>query len=264
VTWIYVFPPWQFAIIVVGGMSLLAVAGLIVYRRFIPQNDEVSHNDVAGPIISSVGTILAVVLSFMLVSVWQEYDQAASTVASEVSAIADLYHSAAYIPEPYRDRIRGNLRVYVNAVVNDEWPAMRDGGSSDVARRTSGEVLGIIASWEPKTQSGQSLQQAAITWVGTYVDGRRNRLFDNQEGIPIIMWAGMVFLCFVTVTFCYIFRIRSQLMHALMTVALAAVIGAIFVLIAEFDYPFRGSGQLSPQLFVELQQQITTGATESG
>jgi hypothetical protein len=41
-----------------------------------------------------------------------------------------------------------------------------------------------------------------------------------------------------------------------MTSALAAVIATIFVLIALFDYPFRGDSQIRPTVFLTLQQRM--------
>jgi hypothetical protein len=237
-------------------MGFLSALGLISYRMMVPQSEDVSHNDVAGPIISTVGTILAVILSFMLVSVWQEYDQAAATVVQEASAVADLYHASANFPQPVQDRVRNALRDYTNAILDDEWPAMRVGQVSAKARLAASRVLSIIVQYNPQTNAQQALQQDAITLVNTFVDGRRDRLFDNQQGIPMIFWAGMVVLCCITLGCSYIFRIKSQTMHVFMCVSLAAVIGVVFVLIAEFDYPFRGDAQIAPTAWLTLRASI--------
>jgi hypothetical protein len=256
VTWVYSVPEWLLFVIVVLGMCLLAALGLIAFRMVVPQSDELSHNDVAGPIISTVGTILAVILSFMLVSIWQQYDQAAATVVQEASAVADLYHAAGNFPEPTQSELRRALRAYTNAVITDEWPAMRDGKISETAAKASFGILGIIVRYNPKTSAQQALQQDAIGLVNTVVDGRRDRLFDNQSGIPMIFWVGMLMLSTVTIVFAYIFRIKNETMHVVMCVALAGVIGVVFVLIAEFDYPFRGEAQIAPTAWLALQAAI--------
>jgi Protein of unknown function (DUF4239) len=256
VTWVYTFPQWLLFIMVVSGMGLIAGLGLAVYRKIVPQSDDVSHNDVAGPIISTVGTILAVILSFMLVSVWQQYDQAGGTVVQEASAVADLYHAAANFPEPTQSNLRAALRTYTNAIIGSEWPAMRYGHVSASAAKASFGVLGIIIHYEPKTNAQQALQQDAIGFVNTFVDARRDRLFDNQSGVPMIFWIGMLILAGVTIGCAYIFRIQNEVMHVFMCVALAAVIGVVFVLIAEFDYPFRGDAQIAPTAWQALQATI--------
>jgi hypothetical protein len=256
VTWVYAVPEWLLFIIIVVGMAAIAAGGLMLYRMIVPQNDDVSHNDVAGPIISTVGTILAVILSFMLVSVWQQYDQAGATVVQEASAVADLYHAAGNFPEPTQSDLRRALRTYIAAILNDEWPAMRAGKVSASAARATYGILSTIVRYNPKTNSQQALQSDAIAFVNTFVDARRDRLFDNQSGIPLIFWIGMLLLSAVTVVCAYIFRIKNEAMHVFMCCALATVIGVVFVLIAEFDYPFRGDAQIPPTAWLTLQAAI--------
>jgi hypothetical protein len=263
VTWVYAFPPWLFFVAVVAGMSVLSTAGLLIARRFLKQGDELTHNDVAGPIIGTVGTVLAVILSFLLVTVWQGYDSAAQTVSQEVSAIADLFHLAPNLPPTVAGDLQATLHRYVDAVVNDEWPAMRSGGQSSTARQAASAAVTIVARFQPQTAAQQTLQQDALGLAHTFQDARRDRLFDNEQGIPTFFWVGNAILAAITIGFCFIFKVRSQAVHVLMTLALSTVIATIFVLIALFDYPFRGDSQLPPTLFVELQHRLSNDATES-
>jgi hypothetical protein len=255
-TWIYFLPSWLFFIIVVVAMAALAAGWLLVFRRVIPIREELAHNDVAGPIIGTIGTILAIVLSFLLIGNWQQYDAAAATVAQEAAAVADLYHGAAYFPEPVRSGLQNATRAYVGAVIDEEWPAMRTGGHSPEVERQLLAMLRLVAQYNPQTPAQQALQQTAFGLVNAIADGRRTRLFDNDEGIPLIFWAGNVLLAVITIGFCCLFRVRNEWLHLAMTSALAMVIGVIFVLTAELDYPFRGDNQLSPLTFLRLQQTI--------
>jgi len=257
-TWIYVFPAWLFFVGVVVAMALLSCAGLLVFRRVVPVSEELAHNDVAGPIIGTVGSILAVVLSFLLISNWQEYDAAAATVAQEAASLSDLYHQAAYLPAPVSSRLQDAIRTYVRAIIEQEWPAMKSGGRSRDAELASLSMLRIVSQYNPSTATQQALQQSALGLMNSIADGRRTRLFDNDEGIPLIFWAGNVLIAVITIGFCYIFRVRNEWLHLAMTAALAAVIGVIFVLTAEFDYPFRGDGQISPATLIHLQEQLST------
>ena len=256
-TWIYALPAWLFFVVVLVALGLASAAGLFAFQRIVPQNDELAHNDVAGPIIGTIGTILAVVLSFLLIGNWQQYDGAAATVAQEASAVGDLYHSAAYFPPAVAARVRSACRAYVTAVIGSEWPAMRRGQSSPQAFQAALRILQAVATYEPKTASQQALQQSDLALANQIMDGRRTRLFDNEEGIPIIFWAGNFFIAAITIVFCYLFRVRKRWLHVFMTSGLMAVIATLFVVTAEFDYPFRGDGQIQPLPFAQLQSAMT-------
>jgi hypothetical protein len=260
VTWVYAIPPWLFFLSILALACVLSASGLLFVRHVITRSEELTHNDVAGPIIGTIGTILAVILSFLLVTVWQEYDGAAATVAQEASAVADLFHVASHFSPPVASHLRGTLITYVNAVVEQEWPAMREGRTSSTARRASLETLDIVARYQPQTPAQQALQQDALGLVSTFADARRNRLFANEQGIPSFFWVGNLILAAITIGFCFIFRVRSEAVHLFMTLALATVIATIFVLIALFDYPFRGDSQIPPTVFTQLQHNLATDA----
>jgi len=256
-TWIYAVPAWVFFVVVVLALSGAAAFGLLVFQRIVPQSDELAHNDVAGPIIGTVGTILAVVLSFLLVGNWQEYDAAAATMSQEASSVGDLYHIASYLPAPIASQLQAACRSYVEIVVDREWPAMREGRSSPEALQASLTMLQIVARYQPQAAAQQTLQQNALLLATTILDGRRTRLFDNDQGIPAYFWAGNFFLAALTIAFCYLFRVRKRSLHVAMTVGLTCAIATLFAITAELDYPFRGDTQLRPYPFVQLQQTWT-------
>ena len=256
-TWIYAIPAWLFFIAVLLALCCAAGFGLIIFQRIVPQSDELAHNDVAGPIIGTIGTILAVVLSFLLIGNWQEYDTAAGTMAQEAASIADLYHVAPYFPANTATQIQAACRTYVDTIINREWPAMRDGGSSPDATNASLSLLRIVAQYQPQTATQQTLQQNALGYVNAIMDGRRIRLFDNDQGIPTIFWAGNFFIAAITIVFCYLFRVRKRELHVAMTLGLMCAIATLFVITAELDYPFRGDNQLKPSPFVQLQRAMT-------
>ena len=256
-TWIYTIPSWLFALLVIGLMCAASVAGLVLVHR-CKRDGQVGHNDVAGPVITTVGTILAVMLSFMVVTVWQEFDVSAANVQHEASAVSDLYHLAPVLPEAVRTKLQTAVRSYVRIVIDREWELMKVGRRSMRARAVSLSILGIVAGYEPKTPAQVALQQEAFELIKTFSDERRSRIFDNQESIPGALWLTMIFIGAITIGSSYFFEVRNFRAHLLMTIALAAVIGSIFVLIVEFDLPFRGDISVPPTAFVHALSDMTS------
>ncbi len=263
-TWVYAIPVWLFAVGAILTATTLASAGLFYTRRIFPRRDEITHNDVAGAIVATLGTILAVVLSFMVVTVWQEYDQAAATVQNEVNALCDLYHDGATLPQPFKGQLQNEIRRYVNVTVNDEWPLMRFGRESELARRDAYDALVIVASFKPQNETQQAMQADMISVTHAFNDARRSRLFANAQIIPHIMWWMLFFISAITISSSYFFRVQNFRAHLIMTCALSAVIAAILVLIAEFDLPFRGDIQIQPREFSHVAAAIAADPPNSG
>ncbi|HVS46339.1 MAG TPA: hypothetical protein VMS32_06685 [Verrucomicrobiae bacterium] len=252
-TWIYSLPLGLFAPLAIAAVVALALLGLLLVYRYVHERERFTHNDVAGPVIGIAGTVLAVMLSFMVVAVWQEFDAAATNVQSEASAVADLYHLANAFPVALRRAIQTHITTYVDTIVGQEWPLMETGRSSQRARRLVGQIQRDVVGYAPTTAQQQQVQTQASQLTQAFVDERRQRLFDNEQGIPHLMWFAMMFVGFVTIGFIYLFRVQSFIAHVLMTVGTAAIIAVIFVLIAEMDYPFRGDSGLAPTPFLQIQ-----------
>ena len=254
-TWIYAFPTWLFAPVAIAVFCAVAAGGLLLVRRY-GKAERITHNDVAGPIIGTAGTILAVVLSFMVVVVWQEYDASAGNVQREASAMADLHHLALGLPLPLRAVLQRDIDRYVALIVDDEWPLMQHGGRSLKARRLAYAIERDLVAYDPRTAHLETLQSQALGLVQTFADARRQRLFDNAQGIPSLMWLAMLTLSAITIAFTYLFRVDSVRAHLVMTVGLSAIVAVIFVLIAELDYPFRGDIRIGPDAFAHVQDGI--------
>jgi hypothetical protein len=195
-------------------------------------------------------------MSFMVVGVWQEYDNAAHTAQQEASALSDLHHLADDFPQPMRDTVHAEIDKYIYLVVNQEFPAMRRGEESIAAHDTGYHILSVLTHWHPADPVNQALQSRAEDLAGRFLDSRRDRILANRQGIPLALWATMLFTGAVTVLFSFYFRVDRQRAQFVMVIAETVVISIIFSLIAELDYPFRGDLAVDPYSFIHVMRTL--------
>ncbi len=225
------------------------MAGLHAFRTAIKRKQLIPHNDVAGAIFGIIGTVLAVGLSFMFINVWTQYVMASNVVQQEASAVADLHHLAGAFPPADRAKIQEGTDKYIQLVIEQEWPLMRNGGHSQAAYNAAYNVLGVITSLKPGSSEEIMLQSHALDAANAFLDDRRQRLHANDEGIPLLLWGVLIFIACMVLIFSYYFRVENPLEQHIMVAALASVIVVVMLLIAEFDYPFRGDVAVSPAAF---------------
>ena len=96
---------------------LLAVLGLLVVQRLVPSDRREEHNDVAGFIYAVLGVAYAVLLAFVVIAVWQDYETAQINAESEAHELAGVYFLSSRLPEPQRTRIQDLARTYARVVV---------------------------------------------------------------------------------------------------------------------------------------------------
>ena len=230
---------------------LVAVAGLVLVQRLVPPERREVQNDVAGFIFAVLGVAYAVLLAFVVIAVWQDYEAAQTNVESEAHELAGIYFLASRLPEPERTRIQDLARTYARVVVEEEWPMMERGQTSPRADSLLRQLTLKILEFDPHTKGEQVLYELEQTQLHDAADARRSRLLEVREGIPDLLWVVLVVGGVITVSFTYLFGLKSNLAHALMVAALTLVICGILFTIGQFNNPFSGPVEIQPEAFKE-------------
>lgn len=255
-TWVYEVPFWAAVLIFVGGFCLISGGGLALVQRYVPRNTEFMQNDVSAVVVGSIGTILAVLLSFMVVTVWQQHDEADQIVDREAAALADVYYASTAMPPGAGEPLRADIQAYLSATVTEEWALMHHGGESERAARAAAAIVHRVQDIRPKDSRDAAIQANALALTHNFFDQRRNRLFYNRRTVPWLIWCLMIFVAAMMLGLSYFFNVKNSRAHMIMTVCLGAVIGATFLMIAELDVPYRGAIQVSPQPFIHVQESL--------
>jgi len=230
---------------------LVAVVGLLWVQRLVPSDRREGQNDVAGFIYAVLGVAYAVLLAFVVFAVWQDYEAAQTNVESEAHELAGVYFLASQLPEPERTRVQDLARFYARVVVEEEWPMMERGQTSPRADSLVRQLRSELLQFDPRTEGEQVLYERGLTQLHDATDARRERLLEVREGIPNLLWVVLVVGGVITVSFTYLFGLKSNLAHALMVAALTLLICGILFTIGEFNNPFSGPVGIRPDAFRE-------------
>jgi hypothetical protein len=231
---------------------LVAVVGLAVVQRLVPPERREQHNNVAGFIYAVLGVAYAVLLAFVAIAVWQDYNTAQTNIDSEANELAGVYFLASQLPEPQRTNVQDLARMYARVVVEEEWPMMEQGQTSPHADSLLRQLRLKLLQFDPRTRGEQVLYERGLTDLHDAIDARRSRLLEVREGIPDLLWVVLVLGGVITVSFTYLFGLKSNRTHALMVAALTLLICAILFTIAEFNNPFSGPVEIQPEAFREV------------
>ena len=90
-------------IIVTVGCSLVT---MLVLNRYWPVSQRKMHNDLIGWQLTVLGTTYAVIIGFMLYTVWTDYGAATVNATQEASQVVKLHRLAAGLPEPQQSGMR--------------------------------------------------------------------------------------------------------------------------------------------------------------
>src|SRR5436190_18905783 len=106
-------------------VMLASLVAVYVVRRFVRPEDLRENNEFTGFTWAFVGLVYGVYLAFMVVVVWQNFDNADNTATSEATHLSALWRDVQ--PLPGGDQVQRDLMLYARSVVAEDWPAMGRG-----------------------------------------------------------------------------------------------------------------------------------------
>jgi hypothetical protein len=188
----------------------------------------------------------------VVVVVWEEYERAKEPVETEANELAGGYFLAdRFSDEADRQRVQELARSYARTVVEEEWPLMDSGETSERADEVLRDLRLSLQGVDASTSAGQVLYDQGLTRIHQVSDARRLRLLEVDEGLPGKLWV-VLLGGVVTVGFTYLFGLKNNWAHALMVAALTLVVCGILFTIGALEYPFAGQAEIAPYAFEEV------------
>ena len=245
----------------------LALAGLVMVRRFIDPQVLREANDVVGNYLQTVGTVYAVLLAFVVYVVWSQFNDARLQIEREANEILDLYRTAKGFPEAARVHLQQHLQRYTEAVLTEEWRAMAIGDEACIERtsRILDQAWDGLKSFEPGSECHGALFEEALSRFNDLSDLRTARLTGARQRIPYAMRLLLYFGAAILIASMWLFAVESFAVHAIITGAMAGALSHVLYLIADLDDCFAGDWQVSKAAFVRVQRYMagTTPARTS-
>ena len=238
-----------YGVLVVFLSILLAVGGLALVQYLVPWQVRRQHNDVAGFIYAVLGVVYAVLLGFVTIVVWEDYEVAKTTTDDEANELAELFWLGRGLPDPQGERLQELAHSYARVVIDEEWTLMEQGQASPHAAAIAHEMRSTIYDFEPSNAAEQVLYEQGLERVHELVDERRLRLLEAREGMPDILWGVLVVGGIIVVGFTYLFGLENTRSHTLMIAALAAIIALVLFTIYALNHPFTGITRIKPDAF---------------
>lgn len=249
-------PPLFLALIILVIAIVFSVGGLLVMRRIFHHQRLKAHNDIAGPIFSTLGVIYAVLLAFVVIITWENFDRANLNVEKEAGYLADLFTDCESFSEPQRSTCRELLREYANTVIKEEWPDIAWGQPNPHAAEALKKIWFFYSNYTPKNITDQEFFKESIRKLNDMCELRRIRVVESRTGIPAILWFVLIAGGTITVFFSFFFGSENRAEQNAMTIMLAVVIALILFTILEFDYPFSGHISIKPEAFRQTIEQL--------
>ena len=231
---------------------------MAVLNRLWPWEKRRAHNDLIGWQLSILGTTYAVIVGFMLYTVWTDFGVADQNADAEANALLNIFRLAGGLPDQQRDEVRRFAGGYADSVINVEWPAM---ARNDVAFTVNAQNRGMwdtLLSYKAASPTESMVVGQALRELSEMNRARRMRGLQSTAQLPNILWCVLIVGGVVTVGSACLFGSGSAALHALQVSAFSLLIALVLAAIADIDRPFQGAVHVSDVAFRRAQQTMAS------
>jgi hypothetical protein len=229
---------------------------MAILNRVWPREKRQAHNDLIGWQLNIIGTTYAVILGFMLYTVWTDFGAANLNVDLEASALRNVYRLAAGLPEQQRVRLQLQAHSYADAVINQDWPEMASGQTPEESHEINQAMWKTLMSVKLATPSEIVAEDHALSELSSLTEHRRTRLLQSRYRLPTIFWAVLLIGAFLTITSASMFGSANPRLHALQVFSFTLLITLVLLAIADVNLPFRGWVHVDNYAFIRAQENM--------
>jgi hypothetical protein len=259
--WLLNLPVLWMAVVVFAATYLLAAGIYWVVTRLAVNDRARAFKALSPGMLPPLGILFALLVGFIAVEVWNNFDKAKVAVASEASALRAVVLLAGTFPEEQKTRIYALIDRHIDEAVNKEWPAMaQQRATLSTLPAALIELLQATLTLKPADESQRLAQSEVIKALQTAADARRQRIVVSQSTVGRVKWAGILLMGLCTLVAIAMVHSDNRLTCAIALTLFATGIALSLLLIAAYSRPFTGEISVRPDL---LKQVITSGQPSS-
>ena len=257
--WLLNLPvPWMAVVVFVATYLIAGCIHLIVTRLAVNERAK-AFKAVSAGMLSPLGILFALLVGFIAVEVWSNFDKAKAAVATEASALRAVVLLAGAFPEQQRARVYALINRHVEEAVTSEWPAMAQQRATLSTLPTAlieelHETLGLKAT----DDSQRAAQPELVKALHTAMDARRQRIVISESSVGAVKWVGILLQGLCVLVAIAMVHSDNRLACTISLTLFATGIALSVLLIAAYSRPFTGQTSVGPDL---LRQVIASEAT---
>ncbi len=221
-----------------------------------PREERRAHNDLIGWQLSVLGTTYAVIIGFMLYTVWISFGEADLNADAEANSLVNVYRLSSGLAPEEGAKLRELTRAYGDAVVDHEWEDMATNMTPEETRPITRQMWATLMASKAATPTEITAEDHAIREVSALAGYRRIRMVENASRLPGVLWFVLIVGGVVTIASTCMFGAANGPLHVIQVSAFALLISLVLVAIADINRPFQGSVHVSDYAFRRAQVEM--------
>src|SRR6516164_4485299 len=261
--WFLNLPILWMAFVVIAATYVVPACVYLVVVRLAVGDRARAFKAFSPGMLPPLGIIFGLLVGFVAVQVWNDFDKAKLAVATEASALRAIVLLAETLPDDQRRQLRALINRHIEEAVNREWPSMAHELLTLAPLSTHlVEALQLTVSLKPRDES--TAQREIVAALNRALDARRQRIIISQSEVGPVKWAAILLQGLCTLIAIAIVHSDNRVTCAIAVALFATGIALSSLVIAAYSRPFTGEISVKPELLQQVVPSQTATMQPSG
>jgi positive regulator of sigma E activity len=250
--WLYDLPLGWMALIIFAATYGVAAAIYWIVTRLAVDERARAFKALSPGMLPPLGIIFGLLVGFIAVQVWSDFDRAKVAVVHEASALRSAVLLAANFSPSEAAELRTVIGRHIETCV-EEWPAMAEHHATlALPPPPLVEALQRVLAYAPTNDGQRTAQREIASSLQTALDARRQRVVISQSSVSAVKWAGLLLQALITLIAIAMVHSDNRLTCAIALTLFATGVALSVTLIASHNRPFTGTNSVGPKLLQQV------------
>ncbi len=233
---------------------LLSQFGLSLFNKTGLNKRIIVNNEIAGVMFGAISLIYSLVLAFVFVAVWEDYEDLKKSIQEESDKMNSIIVHSSAMPDSIRTPVYQALYNYCNIVMQDEWGTVNDNlGSQSSAIPYLRMMLQVK---HPQNELQNNTFAVISDDLSQISELRRSRLSHVHSRVPDIVWLVLQVGTVLLIVFSFLFNVESIILKRIYLSFFSGFLALCLFLILSLDNPFNSYLQIDKQPYVLIQKTL--------
>ena len=244
-----------------------AVAGFLARRLVVgarsPEDPLARAEGVTvSELVVPARTLAALVLAFVVVSVYDSFVDAESQAAAEAGAVLSMAENTTLLTPEARGAVLGRLVCYARSVAGPDWRAQAEDAAPSTITDAAADQLTVALGRAAADPRNATAVGAILAENGDRITSRIQRFEDGRPSVPDVVWVVLLLTMALMIGGLAALvhpGVRTMVQVVVQVVVLAGttvVFGLTLLVVHDLDSPFSGPARVEPTAMTTVERRM--------
>jgi uncharacterized protein DUF4239 len=254
--WFYNLPVgWMTFLVFASTYAAVAIIYWTITRLAVDERAR-AFKALSPGMLPPLGIIFGLLVGFIAVQVWNDFDRAKAAVVNEASALRGAILLANNCPPEEQTKLRALVGRHIETCVNEEWQAMAEQRATlTLPPAPLIEALQRILAYVPSTDGQRTAQREIANALQNALEARRQRIVISQSSVNSVKWTGLLLQALITLVAIAMVHSDNRATCAIALALFSTGVALSILLIASHNRPFTGDISVRPDILQQVMPQ---------